>query len=168
MCAGGEALGIEDEPSVAPASDALGRSQPGVGLAVVLSLALLFAGVSLGQLGLNRARARRAPVSDAPALDASTPRNATVAKIFLKHGPAQVAALGQALERGDAQQISITAHKLKGSCLAIGASRMAELCALLEAGTSGHAQHYAELCRNFERAERELTAELVSAADSTS
>lgn len=162
MCVAGAALAAPRESGAGTVNDTLRSSEPGVGRAVVASLALLFAGVSLGQLGLNRARGRKGRDLDSRALDANTPRSETVTKIFLKHAPAQVAALGQALEAGDAAQISATAHKLKGSCLAIGAPRMAELCASLEAGVSGWTEQYAELCRSLVQAERELTDELVA------
>jgi HPt (histidine-containing phosphotransfer) domain-containing protein len=140
-----------------------------VGRAVVASLALLFAGVVVGQLGWrSRVRRQQAAAAELAALDANTPRHETVTKIFLRHAPAQVAALGQALQAGDGAQISARAHKLKGSCLAIGAPRMAELCALLEAGTSERSEHYAELCRSLGHAERELTEQLVVDAADTS
>jgi HPt (histidine-containing phosphotransfer) domain-containing protein len=163
----GAASGVQRAPSVIGASDALRSSQPAVGSAVVASLVLLFAGVSLGHLGWRRSRARRQQTDDAGALD-NTPRNETVTKIFLKYAPAQVAALGQALEAGDSAQITARAHKLKGSCLAIGAPRMAELCALLESGTSDGSGLYAELCRSLVHAERELTEQLVIGAGGTS
>jgi HPt (histidine-containing phosphotransfer) domain-containing protein len=163
-----DASGAEREPANAP--------QPGdgsLGRAVVISLALLFAGVSLGQLGLSRARARRRGLAGGsrpsfPALDANTPRSETVTKIFLQHAPAQVAAIGRALDAGDAASVSAAAHKLKGSCLAIGAPRMADLCKALESGASGGRAQYAELCESLVQAERELTEHLVSAADRVS
>lgn len=163
----GEASAVQRGPSVAVVRDALRSSQPAVGRAVVASLALLFAGVSLGQLGWKRFRARHEETIEQPELD-DTPRNETITKIFLKHAPAQVAALGEALEAGDSAQVSARAHKLKGSCLAIGAPRMAELCGLLEAGTSGRSGHYAELCRSLAQAERELTEQLVIGAGGAS
>jgi histidine phosphotransfer protein HptB len=164
---GGEVLAARQEPGVS-ASEARRRDETGLGRAVVISLALLFAGVSLGQLGLRRSRGRKGEAGESPMLDAHTPRSATVAKIFLQHAPTQVAALGQALDADDPERIGVTAHKLKGSCLAIGAPRMAELCALLEAGASGRAEHYAELCRSLVQAERELSEELVSGSGPSS
>jgi HPt (histidine-containing phosphotransfer) domain-containing protein len=82
----------------------------------------------------------------------------------LKHAPAQVAALGEAIEAGDSSLVRATAHKLKGSCLAIGARRMAELCGLLEAAESDAAAHHAELCQSLIQAERELAAQLVESS----
>jgi len=139
-----------------------------LGRAVVISLALLFAGVSVGRLTRSRgAPPGEAPSSPptAPVLDRRTPRSAAVIRIFLQHAHAQVAALGQALGAADAALIRATAHKLKGSCLAIGAPRMVELCGLLENGGRGAAAHYAELSRSLAQAERELSAELIEAAE---
>jgi HPt (histidine-containing phosphotransfer) domain-containing protein len=51
-------------------------------------------------------------------------------------------------------------HKLKGSCLAVGVPRMAELCAALEDGTTDAPALFAELRSVFAQSERELSAQL--------
>jgi HPt (histidine-containing phosphotransfer) domain-containing protein len=160
-------------PSVMGATRVPEGDSSGVGRAVVVSLAILFVGVSLGQWGLQRARRGRNGLSPdsqevAPVLDASWPCGEVVAKSFLKHAPAQVSALGHAIEVGDAALVATTAHKLKGSCLAIGAQGMAKLCGLLEARGGDAAAHYAQLCRDLMQAERELAEQLVRATDGVS
>ena len=52
------------------------------------------------------------------------------------------------------------AHKLKGSCLAVGVPRMAELCGELEEGTRDPAQAFAELEAVFARVQSELAAQV--------
>jgi len=46
--------------------------------------------------------------------------------------PGQLATLRRAAEQADAAQLRAQAHKLKGSCSSIGASRMAALCESLQ------------------------------------
>jgi signal transduction histidine kinase/DNA-binding NarL/FixJ family response regulator/HPt (histidine-containing phosphotransfer) domain-containing protein len=96
----------------------------------------------------------------APALDPSVRRSDAVAKIFLKHVPDQVTSIGRALESGDRATLKSASHKLKGSCLAIGAPRMAELCAALEDGTGDAQALLTELRSVFQQAERELSTQL--------
>ena len=96
----------------------------------------------------------------APALDPSVRRSDAVAKIFLKHVPGQVASIGRALEAGDEATLKSASHKLKGSCLAVGIPRMAELCAALEEGAGDARDLFTELRSVFEQTERELSAQL--------
>jgi signal transduction histidine kinase/CheY-like chemotaxis protein/HPt (histidine-containing phosphotransfer) domain-containing protein len=95
-----------------------------------------------------------------PALDPSVRRSDAVAKIFLKHVPDQVTSIGRALEAGDEATLKTASHKLKGSCLAVGVPRMAELCAALEGGSGDPRALFAELRAVFEQSERELSAQL--------
>jgi HPt (histidine-containing phosphotransfer) domain-containing protein len=132
-----------------------------LGRVVALSLGVLFAGFSLGHLALGRARRRRGAK---PALDSSVKRSDNVIKIFLKHAPVQVESLGRALDAGDVATLRAAAHKLRGSCLAVGIPRMAELCGGLEAGSADGGVQYAELRRVFGDAQRELAAEMAERA----
>jgi signal transduction histidine kinase/DNA-binding NarL/FixJ family response regulator/HPt (histidine-containing phosphotransfer) domain-containing protein len=97
-----------------------------------------------------------------PVLDPSVRRSDAVAKVFLKHVPEQLGSIGKALEMGDEATLKGAAHKLKGSCLAVGVPRMAELCKLLEEGDGDSHARFADLRAVFARAERELSAQLAS------
>jgi len=92
------------------------------------------------------------------ALDPSVRRSPAVAKIFLKHVPEQIRSIGEALQTNDEATLKAASHKLKGSCLAVGVPRMAELCSALEEGTGDAAAQLDELRAVFARAERELLA----------
>jgi signal transduction histidine kinase/DNA-binding NarL/FixJ family response regulator len=96
------------------------------------------------------------------ALDPSLQRSPAVAKVFLKHVPGQIAAIGQALETDDLTTLKAAAHKLKGSCLAVGVPRMAELCGMLEEGHGDRPALLTELRAVFSQAERELSEQLVN------
>jgi len=105
-----------------------------------------------------------APVAAAEAasgaLDPTVRRSDAVAKIFLKHVPGQIESIGQALATKDEATLKAASHKLKGSCLAVGVPRMAELCAALEEGAGDSALHFSELQAVFAQAERELSAQV--------
>jgi CheY-like chemotaxis protein/HPt (histidine-containing phosphotransfer) domain-containing protein len=98
------------------------------------------------------------------ALDPNVRRSPAVAKIFLKHVPGQLDSIGQALAADDLASLKAASHKLKGSCLAVGVPRMAELCGALEVGEGDAQALFAELRVEFEQAERELSADLSDAA----
>ena len=99
-------------------------------------------------------------------LDPKVRRSAAVAKVFLKHVPDQVASIGRAIENADAATLRSAAHKLKGSSLAVGIPRMAQLCSQLEAGAPDPGVLFEELSQVFERAQTELTAQADSKAAS--
>lgn len=61
----------------------------------------------------------------ATALDPGVSRSATVIKLFRKMVPDQMAGLFEAVATGNSAEVKQVAHKLKGSCLALGATRMA-------------------------------------------
>ena len=107
-------------------------------------------------------------VVEAPALDPSVKRSPAVARVFLKHVPGQIASIGRAVEAADTLTLKAAAHKLKGSCLAVGVPRMAELCAELEEGTRDAAQSFAELKSVFARAQSELEAQAPTSPPPTS
>ncbi len=96
-----------------------------------------------------------------PALNPSVRRSDAVAKVFLKYVPDQIASIGKAIETSDDATLKAAAHKLKGSCLAVGVPRMAELCGTLEKGGGDANALFAELSAVFRQAERELSAQLV-------
>jgi signal transduction histidine kinase/CheY-like chemotaxis protein/HPt (histidine-containing phosphotransfer) domain-containing protein len=100
------------------------------------------------------------PVAPAelPVLDPNVKRSPAVARVFLKHVPSQIESIGSALRADDLPTLRSAAHKLKGSCLAVGIPRMAALCAELEEGSADRATAYAELTRVFARAQSELSA----------
>lgn len=51
---------------------------------------------------------------------------------FLGDAPSRLETLRSAIAMGDARRAADTAHMLKGSCWALGAPRLAELCHELE------------------------------------
>jgi signal transduction histidine kinase/DNA-binding NarL/FixJ family response regulator/HPt (histidine-containing phosphotransfer) domain-containing protein len=96
--------------------------------------------------------------TESPVLNPAVKRSAAVAKVFLKHVPEQLVAIGGAVQAGDAAVLKAAAHKLKGSCLAVGVPRMAELCAQLEdEAAADKPALFTELKAVFAQAERELS-----------
>jgi signal transduction histidine kinase/DNA-binding NarL/FixJ family response regulator/HPt (histidine-containing phosphotransfer) domain-containing protein len=107
-----------------------------------------------------------APEPPASVLNAGVKRSDAVAKVFLKHVPDQLVAIGGAVRAADPVALKAAAHKLKGSCLAVGVPRMAELCARLEEVEGDKPALFAELEGVFAQAQRELLAQLESNAKS--
>ncbi len=63
---------------------------------------------------------------------------AEMVQIFFEDSPPRLASLRSALARGDAAEVTETAHALKGSCTNFGAQTLEALCKSLEAaGRSG-------------------------------
>lgn len=56
----------------------------------------------------------------------------SIADLYAVETPPVLSALGLALDRGDHEAATRLAHRLKGSCLSIGASRLAASCAAVE------------------------------------
>ncbi len=56
-----------------------------------------------------------------------------VIDLFLEHSPSQLKRLSEAISEQNFKHIEMTAHRLKGAALNVGAKRVAELCRLLEA-----------------------------------
>ncbi len=70
---------------------------------------------------------------------------AELVEMFLEDAPRRLASLREAIQRGDAGEVERTAHTLKGSCGNMGARRMHELAADLQAiGASGDLSGAAE------------------------
>jgi len=77
----------------------------------------------------------------------------SIADTYAVETPPLLIALGMALERGDVVAATRFAHRLKGSCLSIGASRLAASCAAVEdaciRGTPPPADVYYSLRQHF-------------------
>jgi two-component system, sensor histidine kinase and response regulator len=69
----------------------------------------------------------------AEALDPHVARSPGVIRVFLRHVPDQLDSVASAISSEDTDALRAAAHKLKGSCLAVGVPHMAALCADLEA-----------------------------------
>jgi CheY-like chemotaxis protein len=67
-----------------------------------------------------------------PRRDSERPPGDAVRRVFLRSVPEQLDELSRAITVSDARLMAAAAHKLKGGCLAVGARRMASLCAELE------------------------------------
>ena len=90
---------------------------------------------------------------------------AELVELFVDDTPSRILALGDALEKDDAEAVERVAHTLKGSCGNMGAWRMAEICEnLQEMGGSGDLSGASELVEQLEaefgRARQALEAEL--------
>jgi len=66
--------------------------------------------------------------SDAPVLDPTIPRRRHIVDMFLRVCPEALSHVQDAAARGDTDALTKTAHKLKGSCLSLGAMAMADAC----------------------------------------
>jgi signal transduction histidine kinase/CheY-like chemotaxis protein/HPt (histidine-containing phosphotransfer) domain-containing protein len=103
--------------------------------------------------------------AEAVELDPSLSRGAGLCELFIKHAPRTLTALEAALALGDANAARESAHKLKGSCLVVGAGLAAETaCSTQHAAESGDLdsarQHGAELRTLIERVVLLLQREL--------
>lgn len=78
----------------------------------------------------------------------------SIAELYAVETPPVLSALGLALERRDHVAATRLAHRLKGSCLSIGASRLAASCAAVEEacslGVPPSADAYRTLRRHFD------------------
>jgi HPt (histidine-containing phosphotransfer) domain-containing protein len=61
-------------------------------------------------------------------LEMGTRRSPKIVDLLLRLVPGQVQAIVSAAEAGDGSALAAQAHKLKGSCLSVGAIRMARIC----------------------------------------
>jgi two-component system, sensor histidine kinase and response regulator len=88
-------------------------------------------------------------------------------EVFLSDVPPRLAAMQEALARGETDVVEQEAHALLGSSASLGARHMASICAELETlGNSGDLRHASALLSQledeFDRARKGLTAELES------
>jgi HPt (histidine-containing phosphotransfer) domain-containing protein len=77
---------------------------------------------------------------------------AEVIETFLRIAPLRLSALKKAAKKKDVAALERTGHSFLGSCANLGATRMAEICAVLETRAQGGSAEGAS----------ELVAELVS------
>jgi HPt (histidine-containing phosphotransfer) domain-containing protein len=97
-----------------------------------------------------------------PVLSASTRRSAKLVALFLRHVPVELGILESAIRSKDDEQVRRVAHKLKGSCRAVGVLRMGALCDDLERTSTRIADappKHARLLVEYERARTLLEAE---------
>lgn len=100
-----------------------------------------------------------------PCLDPTVSRSRKLIELFLKNVPAQIAAIAAAAKLGPAAELRAHAHKTKGSCLALGAVRMArcaeDLQKVAETGKTDAAIELVAKLRDLYRdVEQELRQEL--------
>jgi HPt (histidine-containing phosphotransfer) domain-containing protein len=97
---------------------------------------------------------------DLPVLSAETRRSAKLIGLFLRQVPIELGALHAAIGGADGDKLKEVAHKLKGSCRAVGVLRMAELCERLERTQVADAgARYNRLVAEYQRAKVLLEAE---------
>ncbi len=87
-------------------------------------------------------------------LDPDVVVSAAVARLFIQHVPRQIEDIRQAVADRDGPALKLHAHKLKGSCAAVGAVRMTELCGALEPHPPESAGLVADLRREFRKVEK--------------
>jgi len=95
-----------------------------------------------------------------PPLEVGVRRSKAVVGLFRKMVPDQLAALNESVSTGNTGETKQQAHKLKGSCLALGANQMASICAKLEPSPAEGASLLKTLAREHERVLAALSAEL--------
>jgi HPt (histidine-containing phosphotransfer) domain-containing protein len=84
-------------------------------------------------------------------------------RLYREQAPGQLAAVGAAAAAGDAAAMVRAAHVLKSASFSVGARRVGELCAALEAEARGGALHDAvAAAQALEAAFAALQAELAS------
>ena len=91
-------------------------------------------------------------------------RSARLCKLFIDKVPETLAELDRAVTENDAKRLREKAHKLKGSCLAVGAELMAKLSETLqleaERGQLEQGADRARLRDHYEHVARMLRREL--------
>jgi HPt (histidine-containing phosphotransfer) domain-containing protein len=87
-------------------------------------------------------------------------------RLFLRTSPAMMSELVAAFERGDAEMVRATAHKLKGSLYAAGASSLAEdLESLRALALTGDLEKCKATLHRVEADLRDVIAELTRRAE---
>jgi CheY-like chemotaxis protein len=79
-------------------------------------------------------------------------------ELFLHDTPPRLAVLRRALDEADTHSLQRGAHTLQGSCLTVGARRMASICAELEAGSQNSGALLAQLEEEYGRFQQQLEA----------
>jgi two-component system, sensor histidine kinase and response regulator len=99
------------------------------------------------------------PAAETSCLQRGVRRSASVIRLFLQLVPDQIEAIARAVSSPDEVALKTLAHRLKGSASAVGARRMSELCAALEA-TSGDSAEQLELLELLRVAHARVRGEL--------
>ncbi len=107
----------------------------------------------------RRQTAKTIRFSRTPALDSNVKRSALVCEMFLRLVPAQVEAIASA-PSSERVGVAQSAHRLKGSCLSVGATSMAKVCADIEAAPERRSELISALRSRFEAVKQELELEL--------
>ena len=98
------------------------------------------------------------PVS--PALATDVRRSAKVSELFLRLVPDQIENIATAVGVGNVADVKAHAHKLKGSCMSIGATAMAGIAATLEPRPANAPALVVRLRTEFAYVRTELLAEI--------
>ncbi|WP_437591592.1 response regulator [Sorangium sp. So ce1000] len=108
---------------------------------------------------------------DAPVLDPEVPRSRKLIELVLKNVPVQLDGLEGVIRDAAAAEIKASAHKLKGSMLSIGASRVAALAEKMQhaagRGDVPHPDDLARLRAEFDSVSIALKEELAATAKAT-
>jgi CheY-like chemotaxis protein/HPt (histidine-containing phosphotransfer) domain-containing protein len=115
----------------------------------------------------RRETAKTLRLSRVPSLDPDTKRSALVCEMFLKLVPAQVEAIAAASGVERTNTVRQSAHRLKGSCLSIGATRMARVCAEFETAPERFEELVKVLRSELEAVRQELEFELAGKGSDT-
>jgi HPt (histidine-containing phosphotransfer) domain-containing protein len=111
------------------------------------------------------------PILDPAGLLGSTatlsPQHREIVELFLEEVPHRLAALGAAATRGDRTQVARLAHTLAGSASSLGAARLADACARLEAVAQEEARAPAVLVGPLATVHQELRQLQTALADTT-
>ncbi|WP_437969258.1 response regulator [Sorangium sp. So ce260] len=106
-----------------------------------------------------------------PVLDPEVPRSRKLIELVLKNVPGQLDTLEAAFKEAMTKEVMASAHKLKGSMLSIGASRVAELAEKMQlAAGQGELPRNGDLARmrqEFASVSAALREELTRAAQAT-
>lgn len=104
-------------------------------------------------------------------LDPEVPRSRKLIELVLKNVPEQIDSLEAAIREAMAAEVRASAHKLKGSMLSIGASRVAELAEKMQlAAAGGELPQMGDLTRmrqEFDSVSIALREELATATKAT-
>jgi signal transduction histidine kinase/DNA-binding response OmpR family regulator/HPt (histidine-containing phosphotransfer) domain-containing protein len=95
-----------------------------------------------------------------PALATDVRRSTKVSELFLRLVPGQIEGIATAVGAGSADEVRAQAHKLKGGCMAIGATSMASVAASLEPFPLNAGALVVRLRTEFAYVRSELLAEI--------
>jgi HPt (histidine-containing phosphotransfer) domain-containing protein len=110
---------------------------------------------------------RASPRPRSAALSTDVKRSAKVTELFLRFVPNQIEGIARGIAARDIAQVKDGAHKLKGSCMAIGATALARVCATLEPMPENSRDLLESLRLEFSYVKSELIEELGATAIAT-